>query len=235
MQLMTSNNKTMSSRDLQALINDARSGVEPSIRLNKLNEKIEDELEGEHYPKSVVKNPNNTESVVYELTLDQCMLISMRESKAVRKSVLSRLKVIAVKSKEIETPEQLLARAVISAQAVIDEKNQLLEQARPAIELHESIVNDHGTLSMRDAGKQLQVKPNKFIEWLRDAKYLNYDNYAYQSKIDAGYMRLSTTEHNGKPRTNTRVTGKGFAHFGKKIAEIRFSNPDHLMFYRGTK
>ena len=232
MQLMTNNNKTMSSRDLQALINDARSGVEPSIRLNKLNEKIEDELEGEHYTKSVVKNPNNTESIVYELTLDQCMLISMRESKAVRKSVLAQLKVMAVKSKEIETPEQLLARAVLSAQTVIDEKNQLLEQAKPAIELHESIVNDEGTLSMRDAGKQLQVKPNKFVEWLRNAKYLNSSNHAYQSKIDAGYMRLSTTEHNGKPRTNTRVTGKGFAHLGKKIAEVRFANPGHVMFYK---
>ena len=233
MQLITNNNKTMSSRDLQALINDARSGVEPSIRLNKLNEKIEDELEGEHYTKSVVKNPNNTESIVYELTLDQCMLISMRESKAVRKSVLAQLKVMAVKSKEIETPEQLLARAVLSAQTVIDEKNQLLEQAKPAIELHESIVNDEGTLSMRDAGKQLQVKPNKLIEWLRESKYLNSSNHAYQSKIDAGYMRLSTTEHNGKPRTNTRVTGKGFAHLGKKIAEVRFSNPGHVMFYKG--
>ena len=232
MQLIQSNNKTMSSRDLQALINDARSGVEPSIRLNKLNEKIEDELEGEHYTKSVVKNPNNTESVVYELTLDQCMLISMRESKAVRKSVLAQLKVMAVKSKEIETPEQLMARALISAQTVIQAKDELLEQAKPAIELHESIVNDEGTLSMRDAGKQLQVKPNKFIEWLAEVKYIQASRLAYQSKIDAGYMRLSTTEHNGKPRTNTRVTGKGFAHLGKKIAEVRFSNPGHVMFYK---
>jgi phage antirepressor YoqD-like protein len=85
---------------------------------------------------------------------------------------------------------------------------------------------------MRDAGKRLQVKPNKFVEWLRAAKYLNYDNISYQSHINSGYLVLSTTEHNGKPRTNTRVTGKGFAHFGKKIAELRFSKPDHNIFYK---
>ncbi|MCP4340519.1 MAG: hypothetical protein GY799_16925, partial [Desulfobulbaceae bacterium] len=108
-----------------------------------------------------------------------------------------------------------------------------LEEAKPAIELHESIVNDDHTLCMRDAGKKLQVKPNKFIEWLRTAKYINPSNMAYQSKIDAGYMLLSTTEHNGKPRTSTRITGKGFAHFGKKLAELRFKKPDHSMFYKG--
>lgn len=137
-----------------------------------------------------------------------------------------------LEQKQIETPEQLMARALISAQSVIDDKNRQLEQAKPAIQLHESIVNDDHTLSMRDAGKRLQVKPNKFVEWMRDCKYLNYDNIAYQSHINAGYLVLSTTEQNGKPRTNTRVTGKGFAHFGKKLAELKFSKPDHYVFYK---
>lgn len=83
----------MSSRDLLDLINDARlQNNEPEIRLNKFNEKIENELEGDHYTKSVVQNSNNTESVIYQLTNDQCMLLSMRESKAVRRSVLEKLK-----------------------------------------------------------------------------------------------------------------------------------------------
>jgi len=138
----------------------------------------------------------------------------------------------SLKQTEVETPEQLMARALISAQSVIEDKNRQLEEAKPAIELHESIVNDDSTLCMRDAGKKLQVKPNKFVEWLRASKYLTYDNIAYQSHINAGYLVLSTTEQNGKPRTNTRVTGKGFAHFGKKIAELRFVNPTHEIFYK---
>lgn len=229
MNLITTNQQTMSSRDLLDLINESRAKFgEPQVRLNRFNEKVADELEGEHYTKSAVQNINGTQSVIYDLTQDQCMLIGMRESKAVRKIVLKKLN-----SSQQETPEQLMARALISAQSVIDDKNKQLEQAKPAIKLHESIVNDDSTLCLRDAGKKLQVKPNKFIEWLRDEKYLTPSNMAYQSKINAGYMLLSTTEHNGKPRTNTRITGKGFAHFGKKLAELRFSNPDNSMFYKG--
>lgn len=86
-------NQTMSSVDLLKVINSARKDFnEPLVRLNKFNEKIEDELDGDDYTKSVVQNLNNTESVVYHLTLDQCMLISMRESKVVRRFVLAKIK-----------------------------------------------------------------------------------------------------------------------------------------------
>lgn len=92
------NNQTMSSVDLLKVINQARKDYnEPVLRLNKFNEKIEDELDGEHYTKSVVKNPNNTTSIVYKLTLDQCMLISMRETKAVRRFVLAKIKELELK------------------------------------------------------------------------------------------------------------------------------------------
>ena len=86
-------NQTMTSIDLLKMINDARAhNNEPIIRLNKFAEKIEDELEGDHYTKSVVQNSNNTESAVYHLTLDQCTLVAMRESKGVRRNVLDQLK-----------------------------------------------------------------------------------------------------------------------------------------------
>ena len=95
----TQNNQTMSSIELLKVINKARKDFnEPSVRLNKFNEKIEDELDGDHYTKSVVQNPNNTESTIYHLTLDQCMLISMRETKAVRRYVLAKIKELELKA-----------------------------------------------------------------------------------------------------------------------------------------
>jgi len=85
--------KTMSSKELLDIINLARTqSGESELRLNKFNEKIEDELEGENYTFSVVQNPNNTESKIYQLTSDQCMLLTMRESKQVRRMVLAKLK-----------------------------------------------------------------------------------------------------------------------------------------------
>ena len=80
---------TMSSIELLALINQARAAFnEPEVRRNQFNARVEDELEGTHYKKTVVTNENGTESVVFELSQDQCMLVSMRESKAVRRWVL---------------------------------------------------------------------------------------------------------------------------------------------------
>lgn len=89
----SSQQKTITSLELREIINQCREAAgEQPIRLNKFNEKIDDELDGDHYTKSVVQNPNNTESVVYNLTLDQCTLVGMRESKAVRRNVLEVLK-----------------------------------------------------------------------------------------------------------------------------------------------
>ena len=113
---MTSNkaSKTMSSLELRQLINDSRAeNQEPEIRLNKLNEKIADELEGQHYPKSVVKNPNGTESEIYHLTREQCTLVGMRESKAVRRSVLQKLKEVEQVTQPPEVKDPQLAAMVM--------------------------------------------------------------------------------------------------------------------------
>jgi hypothetical protein len=83
---------TMTSDELLALINEARKEAgEAVLRRNKFAEKIEDELAGEHYTKRVVRNLNSTESVVFDLSRDQCLLVSMRESKAVRRRVVAKL------------------------------------------------------------------------------------------------------------------------------------------------
>lgn len=91
-------NETISSLDFYIIVNQARESCgEPKLRLNKFNEKIDDELMDDYCPKSVVKNPNGTESVEYTLTVDQAMLIGMRESKAVRRAVLDKLKELKAK------------------------------------------------------------------------------------------------------------------------------------------
>jgi phage antirepressor YoqD-like protein len=220
MNIITASNqaKTMSSSQLCDLL-----GYEKSEVNKKINSMFISEIAGEKISRTL--RPNGQ--------VDEYHLPEVETHMFVAKWDISHLrKVVNFFVSKPETPEQLLARAVISAQSVIEEKNLLLEQAKPAIELHESIVNDDGTLSMQEAGKGLQVKPNKFIEWLVESRYVDYKRIAYQSKLNAGYLVLSTTEHNGKPRTNTRVTGKGFAHFGKKLAGLRFKNPSHEIFYK---
>ena len=230
MNLLT-NTATMSSFDLYKMIRAERANNgEPLPRLNDFNERLVDELEGEHYESFVVQNPNNTESIHYNLTIKQCTLIGMRESKSVRRTILSKLE--GLENKQIETPEQLMARALISAQSVIASKDAQIEAAKPAIRLESAISNDAGTMSMTEAGKGLQVKPRRFIEWLYKHKYIDSSNMPYQRWINQGLLVISTIEKNGKPRKNTRVTGKGFAYFGGKISEVKFKNNQHYLFYK---
>ena len=92
------NNQTMSSTDLLKLINQARKDFgEKPVRLNDFNNRIADELSDDHYESFVVQNTNNTTSVIFNLTLDQCMLVSMRESKSVRRFVLAKIKELELK------------------------------------------------------------------------------------------------------------------------------------------
>lgn len=105
MRIEKSDQQTMPSTELLAIINSARAEAgETEIRRNKFAEKIEAELEGEHYTKRVVQNLNGTESTIYELTRDQCMLVSMRESRAVRRNVLAKLNAMTSAPKEPQNP-----------------------------------------------------------------------------------------------------------------------------------
>lgn len=91
--LAPADDQPTSSLQLLDMINAARrENREPSLRRNVFHDRVADELDGEHYKKIVVLNPNGTQSQAYALSRDQCMLVSMRESKAVRRSVLAKLK-----------------------------------------------------------------------------------------------------------------------------------------------
>lgn len=95
MELININNSTtMSSIDLLKMINGVRREFgEPEVRNNDFLKRIEDELEGEIGITKVSQNPSGGRPKdYYELTIDQCTLVGMRESKGVRRAVLAKLK-----------------------------------------------------------------------------------------------------------------------------------------------
>lgn len=105
---------TMSGTELLALVNEARKEFgEAVIRANVFAERIKDELEGEHYKSFVVQNLNNTQSTVFELTRDQCMLVSMRESKAVRRKVVAKLNALDAAARSIPMASKLAGEMAI--------------------------------------------------------------------------------------------------------------------------
>jgi len=84
--------RTMSSFDLLVLVNEARiQHGESEVRRADFTARCKDELDGEYYETFVVKNSRGPASEGQMLTKDQCLLVSMRESKAVRRIVVQKL------------------------------------------------------------------------------------------------------------------------------------------------
>ena len=206
--------QTMSSRVLLDVINLARiESGEPEVRLNKFNEKIEDELEGDHYTFSVVQNLNNTESKIYQLTADQCMLLTMRESKKVRRTVLGKLKTLRPieNQKDIAVLAQPVFEAALHFAKLFNlEGNQALLAADKATARHTGfspmkflqieLKNENQTINLTptEVGKQLNpvlsaVATNKRLEVL-----------GYQEKLGSAWV---PTEK-GKPYAVFLDTGK---------------------------
>lgn len=206
--------QTMSSRDLLDVINLARiESGEPEVRLNKFNEKIEDELEGDHYTFSVVQNLNNTESKIYQLTADQCMLLTMRESKKVRRTVLGKLKTLRPieNQKDIAVLAQPVFEAAFSYAKLFNlEGNQALLAADKATARHTGfspmrflqieLKNENQTINLTptEVGKQL----NPSLSAVATNRLL--DALGYQEKLGSAWV---PTEK-GKPYAVFLDTGK---------------------------
>lgn len=97
MELITQNNLTMSSYDfLNDVINPARlEAGENKVRNDDFVKRVEDELDDLGGCETFASYGKDVK--YYVLTLDQMMLVGMRESKAVRKNVLAKLKAMESK------------------------------------------------------------------------------------------------------------------------------------------
>lgn len=119
--------KTIDSQSLLGMVNAARKQCrEPEVRNNKFIEKVEDELDGEHYTKRVVQKSNKTSMTIIDMTIKQALRVAARESKAVRRSLVDKLEdmqtVAAPQQSNSGLPEYRKAKAEqLKAQAL--EKN----------------------------------------------------------------------------------------------------------------
>lgn len=216
---------TMSSIELLALINQARAAFnEPEVRRNQFNARVEDELEGTHYKKTVVTNENGTESVVFELSQDQCMLVSMRESKAVRRWVLNRLNALETERKQVVHPPVVIpdfmspaeaARAWAAEFEAKQQAQQALALAAPKVEFVDRYVEATGLFTFREVAKLLKANEARFREFLLDQKIMYRLGFggkltAYQNHVDAGRFEMKTdTAKNGHSYKRTMFTTKG--------------------------
>lgn len=119
----------MSSFDLLDLVNEARlQHGESEVRRADFTARCKDELDGEYYETFVVRNSRGPASEGLMLTKDQCLLVSMRESKAVRRNVVQKLNELS-KPRELSRMD-LIQLAFEAEQACLQLTVQVEAQAK---------------------------------------------------------------------------------------------------------
>lgn len=80
---------------------------------------------------------------------------------------------------------------------MIESKDAQIAELEPKAEFYDQIMDSHGSVTIDDAAKTLNVKglgPLKLREYLRNKEVLMENNIPYQRYIEEGYFKL-TPDH----------------------------------------
>lgn len=217
---------TMSSIDLLDLVNQSRaSHGEATVRHNDFLARCKDELDGEPYETFVESAKGRAPAFeAIRMTIDQCKLVGMRESKGVRRWVLNRLNALEAERKQVaHTPVAIpdfmnpaeAARAWAAEFEAKQQAQQALALAAPKVAFVDKYVQATGLFTFREVAKLLKANEARFREFLLAQKIMyrlgfGGDLTAYQNHADAGRFEVKTnTAKNGHSYKRTMFTTKG--------------------------
>ena len=130
-------------------------------------------------------------------------------------------------AREDETPEQIMARALMLAKDTMDRQKREIEELRPKALFADAVTASDGTCLVGELAKMLtqsgfQIGQNRLFALLREEGYLGKSgsnrNVPIQRYVEQGLFRIKETAithsdgHVTLTRT-TKVTGKGQAYF----------------------
>ncbi len=215
---------TMTSLDFMEVINVERVNAgETAHEPRKFLAKVVDELDLDETGKKFRLNSNQTESAYYDMTMDQMMLVGMRESKGVRRNVLAKLK-------QMEKPQvpQTYSAALLEAGRLaleLEQKNEQLAIAVPKAEFVDRYVDSSGTYTFRQVAKMLGVKENAFREFLLGCDDPVMYRLAgrltpYANHVEAGrFIQRTGVADNDHSYTESRFTTKGVEWIAGELAK----------------
>ncbi|EEW2196118.1 phage antirepressor Ant [Escherichia coli] len=227
---------TIDSLTLLKMVNEARKLCgEPEVRNNKFIEKILDELDGEHYTKSVVEKMNKTSMLVITMTFKQAMRVAARESKAVRRSLIDKLEELQQANSPAPSIPQTLPEALRLAAELAEQKMQLEQQlvaAAPKVDFADRVSAANGIL-IGNFAKVVGLKQNALFSWLRQNGILMAfgarKNVPRQQYINAGYFTVKEVvldDENGyQIRLTPQLTGKGQQWLTRKLLDAGLLKP----------
>jgi phage antirepressor YoqD-like protein len=217
---------TMTSLELREIVNTARVGAgEKPVRNDDFLARVVDELNLPTCEIFAGPNSRGTESEYAVLTPDQCVLVGMRESKAVRRTVLAKLK-------ETQTPHPQLPKnyreALLALVGEVDQREAAeaaLSIAAPKAEAFEKLADARGSKTFREVAKFLEIKEpalRAFLSAVEMLYLLNGDWVPYAAHIDAGRLVLKTGKtDSGYMFTQTHFTAKGVTWVAEQWTKAR--------------
>ena len=220
---------TMSSFELLDLINQARAAAgETEVRRNDFTARCVDELEGEHYETFVVTNSNGTRSEALRLTVEQCLQVAMRESKAVRRAVREKLKQQETAQPTLKDPRVealgLIPNAVRAARAFGFDKNVA------AISANQLVYKITGANVLQLMGQTHLEAERQDTQWFTPTELgqriglsakafnLRLASAGFQVKVGSAWEVTDA----GKPHARLLDTGKSHGN-GVPVVQIKWS------------
>lgn len=138
-----------------------------------------------------------------------------------------------IDGQETMSDEELLAKAVLMSQKIIEEKNKIIEKNQKKLAKQQPLVDfavhvsqskdtiDMGTMAKIAKNEQIDIGRNRLIKWLKDKKILRYNNAPYQKYIQRGYFDVieveKETSWGSRFYPKTVITGKGQLWLIKKL------------------
>lgn len=207
----------MSSLDfLNNIINPARLEFDqPAVENRHFLSRVEDEIDDLGVAETFyVTTEQGAQRAVkgYMLNLEQMTLIGMRESKAVRRAVLAKLKVMHEPQIPQTLPEALRLAADLAEQNA--ELESKLAIAEPKAQFVDSYVEAKGAFGFREVAKLLGVKETILRSFLIEHEivyYLAGKMAAHAQHLDVGRFVVKTGENqlNGAAYSQLKFTPKG--------------------------
>lgn len=200
MNIIKNEDNTISTLELLKAVNEAREEAEEPLITNvKFLNKVEDELD-DLRGVEIFSNPFGTDMKYYNLTQDQAKQVAMRESKAVRKWVVSELNRLYEKAEE--KPKSVLeqvAEALSLAQEEINKQRfkigVLIGQMKTVTEISKMYSKKTNTV-VHPPEMNFILTHKGFQTVKRVGKYTHY--HPTQLSIDKGLAKVVTG--------NTKIT-----------------------------
>ncbi len=169
-----------------------------------------------------------TENGLYEVLMQSTKPIAKQFKKEIKK-ILHAIRTNGgyIAGQETLSDSELLAKAMLVANRVIDQKNRQIESMKPKAEFFDKVTGSRDTHDMKEVAKLLNFKNigrTTLFEILRKEGILDKNNHPYQKYVNAGYFRLIETkweDRDGDTHINlkTVVFQKGIEFIRKTICK----------------